>query len=146
MIKKCSKNIKNAALKYLEERFGIPPDLFKGFEFYEGSRRRVFVGPKKIIKDAITTGIHIVRMGKPIKPSTIFFHLFGKYVTKNFVALTKEQAIKYVRGEDLIVETDATDGYVLVRYKNYPLGCGLLSGNKLKNMIPNSKRIELKFI
>ena len=39
-----------------------------------------------------------------------------------------------------------TDGYVILKYKNFFLGCGLLKEGKLKNMIPKAKRIRVDLL
>jgi len=41
---------------------------------------------------------------------------------------------------------DASNGYVLVTYRDFPLGCGLLKGNHVRNMIPRSKLLNLEFL
>jgi NOL1/NOP2/fmu family ribosome biogenesis protein len=40
----------------------------------------------------------------------------------------------------------ASDGYVLLVHRDQPLGCGLLRGDSIRNMLPKAKRLELKFI
>ena len=147
-MRKCSNQEKKLIFKHLEEKFGIDKKIFKGFELYMATRGRVFLGPKTIVKKLpiISLGFLILRFGH-IKPTTNFFHMFGKHVKKNYLEVTREQAISYIRGEDLdLKEKNGLEGYVLVKYGQFPLGCGLVKEGKLKNMLPKAKRLNVKFL
>jgi NOL1/NOP2/fmu family ribosome biogenesis protein len=152
MIQKCSPQQKRLVLEYLEKRFGIEHHHFNKFEMYAGSKGRIFLGPKTTIyrPTPVSVGLLIARIGRSIKPSTNLLQLFGRYVKKNFVSLTKEQTLQYLRGEDLELSEfeiqKATEGYVLLVYFDFPLGCGLLKGNNIKNMLPKAKRLDVEFL
>jgi len=64
--------------------------------------------------------------------------------------LKHEDAIPFIRGEDLELSAEdihqATDGYVLVKYLDFPLGCSFLRGRTLRNMIPKDRSVGLKLI
>lgn len=65
--------------------------------------------------------------------------LIGGLATKNVVTLTREEAERFIRGETL-------EGYrgrgerVIVRYADYPLGGGILSGRGLIPQLPKAAR------
>ena len=67
-----------------------------------------------------------------------------------FYELTKEEAVLYAKGDDLEFESsrfgDMANGFVLLRYKNYNLACGLLVDGKIKNTVPSQRKLELKYI
>jgi NOL1/NOP2/fmu family ribosome biogenesis protein len=136
-------------LSYLEERFGIDRRHFSDFEFYMASKGRVFLGPKGIpgrLKP-VSVGILVARMSGSVKPSTNLLQLFGRHASRSIVSLPKEQALRYLRGEDLkLTDGGATEGYILLKYLDFPLGCGMLKKGIVKNMLPKAKRIEAKFI
>jgi NOL1/NOP2/fmu family ribosome biogenesis protein len=152
MIKKCSPEHQSLLLAYLETRFGIEQHLFENFSFYAASKDRIFLGPKTLIDrpPPVSAGILIARLKRAVKPTTNFFQIFGKYVKNNSIAFNKEQALRFIRGEDLELSADeirdASDGYVLLTYLDFPLGCGLLKRNHIKNMIPKVKWRNLKFL
>jgi len=152
MITKCSPQDQRQVLDYLEKRFGMKRHLFEDFSFYAASKGRIFLGPKILINKPppVTTGILIARMSRSIKPTTIFFQLIGKYAKKSVIKLTKENALRFIRGENLDLSVDeildVSGGYILVTYLGFPLGCGLLKGNYVKNMIPKPKRLDLEFL
>jgi NOL1/NOP2/fmu family ribosome biogenesis protein len=147
--------VKGDVLRYLQERFGLDPALFEGHSFYLAPKGRVYLGPSQVPPSLriVSPGILIARADSGIKPSTNLFQLFGRHATRNVLSVDKEQAKAFANGADLVIpetaETGAgvtTDGYVLVRYSDYNLGCALLKKGALKNMVPKAKRLELKLI
>lgn len=134
---------------YFEKRFGISKKIFTGYCFYSGGKGKIYLGmgvPENL--DVISAGIIIARKGKSIKPTTNFIQIFGNHATRNIIKLSVEDAIRYIKGEDLKVEVkpDISDGYVILKYSGFPLGCGLLKNGKIKNMIPKAKRLDVKYI
>ena len=152
MIQTCPLGTRLHVIQYIEERFGIPSSVFEGYSFYAGPSGRIFLGPREAIDLSLvdTTGILIARIGKSVKPSTLFFQMYGSQVLRNGVALTREQAQNYIAGIDLELSSEAigaaTRGYVMVSYGNYALGCGLLRGNLLENVLPKEMRMTLSHL
>ena len=95
--------------------------------------------------EPVATGLLIARIETAIKPSTNFFHMFGNLVKENTIEVDKEQAKEYIEGSDLEIESDLSPGYVLVKYKDYPLGCAHYKNKILKNHLPKSKQTKLEF-
>src|SRR3989344_3614836 len=85
---------------------------------------------KKIIEKAISCGIPIYNL-KSKKPSTTFFQSFGMFIKKNIIDLNKEQTIYYIDGKDILIVQNEKK-YVLVKYKEFSIGCGLIKDNILK--------------
>jgi NOL1/NOP2/fmu family ribosome biogenesis protein len=152
MIEPCAANDKTLTLEYLERRYGLMPELFADFEFYASANGRIILGPKQIgpFLSPDTAGLLIARMGNTVKPSTNLLQLVGGLILKNFVALERENAIRYIKGLDLEVTPteigETTEGYVLLKYITFPLGCGLLQGSHIKNMLPKAKRLDVRFL
>lgn len=142
MLEKIPKKEKKEILNFLEEKYGVSQELFKKYELYSGTEDKISLGPKSILKFSINTGLLILR---DKKPTTSFFQTFGKYVTKNFIILNKEQTYNYIKGKDLEFESDL-QGYVLIRYESFNIGCGFLKNNILKNQLPKTRQTELKFL
>ena len=142
-------------LEYLEKRFGLDRALFGGYGLYATSKGRIYLGPKRLVNHPriATVGLLIARSHGAIKPSTNLLQLFGKHVKKNYVELAKENAAAFIGGADVRLgdgETAnpalTTDGYVLVRYLGFSLGCGLLQGAAVKNMLPKAKRLKATYL
>lgn len=139
-------------LEYLEKRFGLDRSIFAEHSFYIASKGRIYLGPKHAIGSPriVTLGLLIARADGSIKPTTNLLQIFGRSVTRNALNLEKGQAIAYAKGEDIKVDktqhADVSDGYVLLKYGNHPLGCGLIKSGVIKNMLPKAKRLEIKFL
>ena len=56
--------------------------------------------------------------------------------------LSYEQAISYLRTESLTLTSDTPNGYVLVTYKNHPLGFVKNLGSRANNLYPTEWRIR----
>ena len=152
MIEPCPANDKSLTLEYLERRYGLAPELLADFEFYASANGRIILGPKQIdpCLSPDTAGLLIARIGNTVKPSTNLLQIVGSLITRNFIALERENAVRYIKGLDLEVTAaeigDTTEGYVLLKYLAFPLGCGLLQGSHIKNMLPKAKRIDVRFL
>lgn len=152
MIEHCSDNDKAMTLEYLERRFGLPPDLLSDFEFYAGPNGRVILGPRHIdpCLSPDTAGLLIARIGNSVKPSTNLLQVVGSLAVRNVITLDRDKASQYIKGLDLKLTVeeigDTTDGYILLKYLVFPLGCGLLQAGHVKNMLPKAKRLEVKYL
>ena len=152
MIEPCSANDKSLTLDYFERRYGLAPELLADFEFYASANGRIILGPKQIDPCLFpdTAGLLIARIGNTVKPSTNLLQIVGSLITRNFVSLERDSAARYIRGLDLEVTVteigDTTEGYVLLKYLSFPLGCGLLQGSHIKNMLPKAKRLDVRFL
>ncbi|MDD5340590.1 MAG: hypothetical protein PHV13_05075 [Candidatus ainarchaeum sp.] len=139
-------------LLYLEERFGLERALFSDYGLYATSKGRIYIGPKRLVNHPriATVGLLIARSQGAIKPSTNLLQLFGRQVKKNYVVLGRENAATFIGGTDVKVTSgekgDASDGYVLVRYLDFSLGCGMLHGSDVRNMLPKAKRLKIAYI
>lgn len=152
MIEYCEPEIREQVLDYLELRFGLAKTNFDEYGFYAGPKGRVIVGPK-LIDDRIepaTAGLLIARVHKSVKPTTNLLQIFGSLVKRNIITLSRAQTLKYLQGLDIRPGAedaiDATNGYVLLKYDQYSLGCGLYQDDQVKNMLPRAKRIQLEHL
>jgi NOL1/NOP2/fmu family ribosome biogenesis protein len=150
MIDPCPEELRLRVLDYLESRFGLDPRLLDGYSFYVSAKGRVIIGPAEIPEMRIdTAGILIARVYQNVKPTSNLLQLFGRQMSHAIVKLEREEAHRYMEGLDMplpeYAEVDFDDGYVLMQYAGYPLGCALLKEGKIKNMLPRAKRLDLQF-
>jgi len=151
MYKILDKNQRASILSGLEERFGLDQNLFDPFLLFEATKGRIFITsqiPHEALKYYIQTlGQLFCRLDASTKPSTNMIQIFGKHATKNVLELEKSNAQNAITGFDLETkESNCSDGYVILKYKSFFLGCGLLKEGKLKNMIPKAKRIRVDLL
>lgn len=132
-------------------RFGFEPELFRDVSLQTTTKGKVFAlaAHSEFPNDIriVTAGFGFARL--PDKPTTAMLQLFGKHAARNAVNVDKENARMYCAGQGLqLKETpdNASDGYVIVSYQGEPLGCGLLKGGKIKNMLPKGRRMNVDWL
>ena len=137
----------NLILEYCTERFGINNKMFKNYNWYIGSKNRVYIGPEELerIKPE-SIGISVFRLNKTPKPTTNFLQLFGRHVTKNIVELSSKETIEYCAGKNLNPTLNTKPGFVIVKHRDRILGCGHWNGTLLKNQIPKSRFCKINFL
>jgi len=112
----------------------------ENYEFFErGKSVWAFTGKYVDVEDMEAMGIRALRLGRGLKPSTAFLRIIGRYATKNVIEIDEREALHYLRGEDIDKNFAAEPGYVIVKFKDNILGCGLYKG-KLINQIPKKYR------
>ena len=139
-----------AVLAYFDERFGVPPATFADHTFWEKGAGSVWVAAG----DALTPlavealGLRLLRTGgRHWKPTTDGVQRFGDAATRNVVAVDREAARRFVRGEDGPVEWDGDWGYLVVATAvagdPAPLGVGLFIDGTLRSQVPKGRRRSL---
>ncbi len=151
MFELVSKRQREEILGDIESRFGISKNVFEDFFLFKGTKGRIFI-TSKIPQESLgyyiqTLGQLFCRLDATVKPSTNMIQIFGKFATKNVLELKKEDAQKAISGFDFeIKNSECSDGYVILKYKNFFLGCGLLKNCQVKTMIPKAKRIKVDLL
>ena len=98
---------------------------------------RIGVYFAKIIKDK--SGKKYIRLS--IEASQIL----KNQITKNIFELNKEQAEKWMMGQELYIKTGKRD-FLIMKYKEDFLGTGKASEEKIGNFIPKSRRLKSRSI
>lgn len=137
--------------KYLQERFGI--NKIPGFLIKRGEERIfLFQGdlsPKHIseLEDKIPlerVGIYFAKIiNNEPKLSLEGAQILKDQIKRNIFELNKEQAEKWMSGQELNIKTGKR-GFIILKYKEDLLGCGKASQEKITNFIPKSRRLKLK--
>ena len=136
-------------LKYLRDRFGISKRIFSDYSFIVRGEK-IWIAFKDVLEKDLE-GLNIEAIGllfgryfekqKRFKPTTNALQIFGRYATKNIVELNEKEKEMYIRGYDLEKKLNLEEGYVIVKFKNDVLGCGLYREGKIKNQIPKARKI-----
>ena len=136
-------------LKYLRDRFGISKRIFSDYSFIVRGEK-IWIAFKDVLEKDLE-GLNIESVGllfgryfekqKRFKPTTNALQIFGRYATKNIVELDEKEKDRYIRGYDLEKKLNLEEGYVIVKFKNDVLGCGLYREGKIKNQIPKARKI-----
>ncbi len=143
---------RDAMLEFLEKRFGMESSAFDGLELMENGKGRVFVmnRPAAVFalgNNVMSASLPFMRLGGSPKPTSVMLQAFGHLARGNCIELDARKAKEFMEGFDVSVEGHGcSDGYVILRYEGRPLGCGLLKGNEVKNMLPKAKRMQVDFL
>ena len=140
---------KDEIASYFEREFGIERKTFENYVFLS-SGKKIWMVEKESwekIKDELeemnvqSIGIAIARMGRVIKPTSNFLQIFGKYAKRKIVELDEKEALDYIKGLD--IKKDCKEkGYVIVKFGEDVLGCGLAKEGWIKNQIPKARRVK----
>ncbi len=121
-----------AWIQHNETIFTLPENLFEAAdEVYQ--KLYVIYGGTQVAEIA-------GKKVKPLQPLALSQHI-NKEAFK-FIELNLEQAIRYLRKEDINLGTHGTD-WVLLQYNGLPLGWAKLIGNRTNNYYPKEWRIRM---
>ncbi len=133
-------------LKYIEERFGIPPEVFDGYSFFVQSD--IWIASREMenfeLKVFKRKGIRFLRVSKKgFKWTTAAMQIFGHLAKKNVVYLSQGDAQRFIRGYDIDIGDikDVEEGQVIVKCGEDILGSAIFRNGRLKNQIPKGRRI-----
>jgi len=148
---------REALIKWIEETFGIPRDKLDPLLMFKRGRD-IWMASSQLQEvldwneNHGTGPLPITRMGTRLarqdrqshRLTTPAIQILGQWATKRVIDLSLQEAERYIRGEDITLDSppEIPRGQVIVRVQGRPLGSGLLDGNKIKNQIPVAQRIK----
>lgn len=142
---------RGAVIEYWSERFGVPPETWEDYSFWEKGAGKIWV-----VRGAVRSPISIEALGMRIlhtrqehwKPTTNGVQRFGKVATRNVLEVDRPQATRFVRGEEQPLSWEGEWGYLIVATEIanelHPLGVGLFTHGTLRSQIPKGRRFEPK--
>ena len=138
-------------IDYFEDRFGIPPETFADYTFWEKGAGKIWIyageAPTPIEIEAI--GMTCLRTRQEHwKPTTDFVQRFGQHATDCVIELDREQARAFAAGEDQDLEWwDGDWGYLIAAHDvagdREPLGIGLYVHGELRSMVPKGRQRDI---
>ena len=136
-------------LGWWDERFGIAPGTFEGSTFWEKGAGKIW-----ILADDAPSPIEVEGLGMTFlrtrqehwKPTTNAVQRFGRRATRNVIALTREEAERFVRGEDQELDWEGDWGYLIATHElagePEPLGVGLYLHDELRSVVPKGRQLD----
>ncbi|AGK60404.1 hypothetical protein Asulf_00375 [Archaeoglobus sulfaticallidus PM70-1] len=124
----------------LKERWGVTLNL----SFYERGKRRIYAySCGNLGVRAVSKGLYFATIEKDgLRLSMEGSFIVGKVAKKNVVEVDEEKALRWMRGEAIeINQTDVSEGYVILKYGSYFIGCGKLRNGKIINFVPKDRRL-----
>lgn len=147
----CSDGERREYIRFWVNRFGVPESVFDGLIFLRRGRNVwVFSGDSHILNElkyAASAGIKLLEIGKKgFKPTTAAIQVFGRYAVKNVVCLESfDDVLVFMTGGIIQRSFNVDKGFVIVRFGDDILGCGLYGASGLISQIPKHRRIEEKW-
>ena len=137
-------------LDWWDERFGVEPATFEDYTLWEKGAGKVWIfageAPSPIAIEAL--GMTFLRTRQEHwKPTTDAVQRFGGRASRNVIPLAREEAERFVRGEDQELVWDGDWGYLIAAHEvageREPLGVGLYVHGELRSMVPKGRRRDL---
>ncbi|USZ68976.1 hypothetical protein NGM10_04370 [Halorussus salilacus] len=137
-------------LDWWDQRFGIPPETFEGYSFWEKGKGKIW-----ILRGDLESPVGVEALGMKFlrtrqehwKPTMNAVQRFGRGATRNVIELTREQARRFARGETQELEWDGDWGYLVAAHEfagePEPLGVGLYIHGELQSPVPKGRQREL---
>ncbi len=132
----------------LHEQFGINQLPYQLLQFgkerlrlFSGnlSREQLFLLDKNVRIENV--GLYSMREDfGDIRLTIDGVHFLKNQIRKNIVELSEEQTKKWMKGED--IEIQAERGFMIIKNKDYVLGCGKSTGEKIINSVPKERRMK----
>lgn len=138
------------------EIFSEDSDIYKKIDCFNNNLslmgENVFFLPTDITVNGlkgiktVRCGLHLCELKKNrFEPSHAFAMALNKKDVKNSYECDYETAVKYLRGESIVMDCDIPSGsYVLICYKDVSLGWAKYSNSMLKNHYPKGLRRNLE--
>ncbi|MFH1801598.1 MAG: hypothetical protein ABH804_02065 [archaeon] len=127
------KNIPGIFLKRSVERIFY----FKGI-FNEGLIRKL----EKIVYIE-RAGIYFGKeQNGEIRLSVDGVHLFKEQINKNIIEINEEELERWMKGNELNINTKNKKGFVVLKHKDDFVGTGKASEDKITNFIPKNRRLK----
>lgn len=141
---------RQAVIEFWADRYGIPPETFEGYTFWEKGAGKIwaYAGVACDPASLEALGLMVLRTRQEHwKPTTDGVQRFGRHATRNVLTLSGDQARRFLRGADQAVPWDGEWGYLIVAHDlvddREPIGVGLYLRGKLRSQVPKGRRRDL---
>ncbi|MEM4279871.1 MAG: hypothetical protein QXP28_05490 [Archaeoglobaceae archaeon] len=123
----------------MKEQFDVELSL----EFIIRGKQRVFAFKKCDLRvKKVSEGLYFGKIEKDgLRLSIEGSFIVGRVAKKGVVKIGEEEAMKWLRGEDLEIPYR---GYCILKWRDYFLGCGKGNGKKILNFVPKDRRLRNK--
>jgi len=147
-----SRNEKEELVDKLRAQFGIKK--LGGLIMGRGTERLFLyqgdLSPKEIMEleharvNIERCGVYFAKLERDeIRLSIEGVHVLKDQIKKNIFELDEEQARRWMEGSELNIQSGMR-GFVVMKHKDYFLGCGKASAEKIGNFIPKNRRLKIK--
>jgi len=129
------------------KQYGTNQEHLEPFAIFKG-RNMNYISTPEVFSfrevNAVRKGLEFGKIyDQQIKPDNDLVQLFGRDATRNAVDLKEWQLKKFLKGEivKFSSRTNIERGFLIVRYKNLPIGVGRFNGKEIKSAVKRERRI-----
>lgn len=137
-------------VEWWDERFDLPPETFGRYTFWEKGAGKIWAFAAELPSpvEIETLGMAVLRTRQEHwKPTTEAVQRWGEHASRNVIELSREQARRFVTGEDQELAWDGDWGYLIAAHEfagePTPLGVGLYVHGELRSQIPKGRQRSL---
>jgi NOL1/NOP2/fmu family ribosome biogenesis protein len=130
------------------KKFGVTSEQFKPYAIFK-QHDTTFISTPEVYSfwnvKSTRKGLEFGKVyDRVIKPDNDLVQLCALNATKNVIDMKEWQAKKFLKGELLKVGSvpNIEKGFVIVRYKDLPVGIGKYNGNEIKSAIKRERRLS----
>ncbi len=123
----------------LRDQFGVEISEL-GLRFYLGGKNRVYAYREcSIDVTAKREGIYFGTIeGDGLRLSIEGSFIVGRVAKKGVLEVDDDKALRWLRGESIEA---SVEGYWILKWGEYYIGCGKGDGRRLHNYVPKDRRI-----
>jgi NOL1/NOP2/fmu family ribosome biogenesis protein len=137
-------------LNKLVEDFGISPEPFEDLKLVKVGDEVFIVSKEAFAFKQLRTYRRGIKLAQVFAHSEKFavgaIQLFGKSAMKNTIQLNYAEAFMFAQGQEFAPREkpcENNEGFVIAKYKQFPIGMGNYKDGKLKSSIPRSQVVRL---
>jgi len=137
--------LKEFIADYLERQFGVSREEFLSLdlEFEERGKRRVYAFKRCPLEvPTYHYGLYFGTLEENgIRLSIEGSFIVGRMARKSVIELDDGEAMAWMSGQDLELPVR---GYVILKWRDFFLGCGKGNGRIVRNYVPKERRIRIE--
>jgi NOL1/NOP2/fmu family ribosome biogenesis protein len=137
-------------LNKLVADFGINPEPFEDLELMKIGDELYIMSKEVAAFKQLGTYRRGIKLAQVFAHSSKFavgaIQLFGKSAMKNTIQLNYAEAFMFAQGQEFAPREkpdENKEGFVIAKYKQFPIGIGNYKDGKLKSSIPRSQVVRL---
>ena len=134
-------------LALIKNQWGASIDL--DYAFLRDGKDRIYIVNKEFVEVPLDKlkinkiGLYFGQLAhNELRLSIEGSQLIGEKAKKNVLEVSREQARKWLRGEDLKTKEDVK-GFVLIKHGNDFLGTGKFKQGEILNFVPKGRRLKI---
>lgn len=136
-------------MKKINNQWGFSEKL--DYVFLKNNKNKVFIVNKDISKIDFeklrinSIGLYFCEVSDKIRLSIEGSQIIGPKSSKNICEIDDEQAKKWIKGENIVVNPPKENsGFQIIKKGKDFLGTGMLKNNEILNFVPKARRVNIK--